>query len=43
MDMKRFTEEFKTETVKKVVEQGHSVADVANRLGQVIPQFRTAA
>ena len=33
MSGKRFPEEFKIEAVKQVTEKGHSVADVANRLG----------
>ncbi len=33
MSNKRYTEEFKIEAVRQVVERGHSVADVANRLG----------
>ena len=30
---KRYPEEFKIEAVKQVTERGHSVAEVANRLG----------
>lgn len=33
MSSKRYTEEFRIEAVKQVTERGHSVADVANRLG----------
>lgn len=33
MSSKRYPEEFKIEAVKQVVDQGHSVADVARRLG----------
>lgn len=33
MSGKIFPEEFKIEAVKQVTEKGHSVADVANRLG----------
>jgi transposase len=33
MSMKRYPEEFKIEAVKQVVDQGHSVAEVAGRLG----------
>jgi transposase len=33
MSNKRYTEEFKIEAVKQVTERGHSVADVAARLG----------
>ncbi|EIC2573343.1 transposase [Vibrio parahaemolyticus] len=33
MSSKRYPEEFKIEAVKQVTEKGHSVADVANRLG----------
>ena len=33
MSSKRYTEEFKIEAVRQVVERGHSVADVASRLG----------
>jgi len=33
MSSKRYPEEFKVEAVKQVVNRGHSVADVASRLG----------
>jgi transposase len=33
MSRKRYPEEFKVEAVKQVVDRGHSVADVAGRLG----------
>jgi transposase len=33
MSKKRYTEEFKIEAVRQVVERGHSVAEVASRLG----------
>ncbi len=33
MSSKRYPEEFKIEAVKQVTEKGHSVADVAARLG----------
>ena len=33
MKGKRYTEEFKQESVKQVTERGYSVADVAQRLG----------
>jgi transposase len=33
MSSKRYPDEFKIEAVKQVVEYGHSVADVASRLG----------
>ena len=33
MSGKRFTEEFKKEARKQVTERGHSVAEVAERLG----------
>ena len=33
MSGKRYNEEFKIEAVKQVTECGHSVSDVANRLG----------
>ncbi|MFL0989637.1 transposase, partial [Vibrio parahaemolyticus] len=33
MSSKGYPEEFKIEAVKQVTEKGHSVADVANRLG----------
>lgn len=33
MSARRYTEAFKVEAVKQVTERGHSVADVANRLG----------
>ena len=32
MSGKRYPEEFKIETVKQVVDQGHNIADVAKRL-----------
>ena len=32
MTSKRYTEEFKIEAVKQVVDRGHTVADVAKRL-----------
>lgn len=33
MSEKRYTDEFKVEAVKQITEQGHSVYDVAKRLG----------
>jgi transposase len=33
MSSKRYPDEFKIEAVKQVVDRGHSVADVAGRLG----------
>jgi transposase len=33
MSNKRYTDEFKIEAVKQVLERGHSVRDVAKRLG----------
>ena len=33
MSSKRYPEEFKIEAVKQVTEHGHSIADVAGRLG----------
>tara|TARA_R110002020_G_scaffold114470_2_gene263193 strand:- start:450 stop:626 length:177 start_codon:yes stop_codon:yes gene_type:complete len=33
MSRPRYTEEFKIEAVKQVVERGHRVAEVAERLG----------
>lgn len=33
MSSKRYTEEFKVEAVKQVIERGHPVAEVASRLG----------
>ena len=33
MSNKRYTEEFKTEAVRQVVDRGYSVAEVADRLG----------
>ena len=33
MSSKRYTEEFKVEAVKQVTDRGHSLADVASRLG----------
>ncbi len=38
MSSKRYPEEFKIEAVKQVTVAGHSVAEVAERLG-VIPPF----
>ena len=35
MGSKRYTEEFKVEAVRQVVEHGHSVAEVASRLGMM--------
>jgi len=34
MSGRRYTEEFKIEAVRQVVERGHSVAEVAERLGR---------
>ncbi len=33
MSSKRYPEEFKVEAVRQVVDRGHSIADVAHRLG----------
>lgn len=33
MSNKRYTEEFKVEAIKQVLERGHSVVEVAQRLG----------
>jgi len=33
MSSKRYTEEFRIEAVRQVTDRGHSVADVASRLG----------
>ena len=33
MSKKRYTEEFKIEAVRPVVERGHSIVEVASRLG----------
>lgn len=33
MSKKRYTEEFKIEAVRQVVERGHSIVEVASRLG----------
>lgn len=33
MSSKRYTQEFKVEAVKQVTDRGHSLADVASRLG----------
>ena len=33
MSEKRYTEEFKIEAVRQVVERGHSIVEVASRLG----------
>ncbi|HED1572152.1 transposase [Morganella morganii] len=41
MSGKRYLEEFKIESVKQVVDRGHSVSGVATRLGMVIPPFLT--
>lgn len=41
---KRYTNEFKTEAVKQVMERGYSVAEVAERLGictKTLYQWRT--
>lgn len=35
MSNKRYPEEFKIEAVKQVTVAGHSVADVAERLGEI--------
>jgi len=37
MSTQRFTPEFKAEAVKKVVERGYSVPDVAARFGRFGP------
>lgn len=34
MTSKRYTEEFKVEAVKQIIDRGHSVASVAARLGK---------
>ncbi len=39
MSRQRYPEEFKVEAVKQVVDRGHSVADVAGRLGIDHAQF----
>lgn len=42
---KRYTEEFKREAVKQVVERGYSIAEVADRLGvctKTLYQWRSA-
>lgn len=39
MSGKRDTDEFKIEAVKQVTERGHSVAEVADRLGHHNAQF----
>jgi transposase len=41
MSGKRYTDEFKIEAVKQVLEQGHSVASVAKRLGITIRSLHT--
>jgi transposase len=33
MSNKRYTDEFKPEAIKQITKRGHSVADVASRLG----------
>ncbi|UKR51840.1 transposase [Xanthomonas fragariae] len=33
MSSKRYTQEFEVEAVKQVADRGHSIADVASRLG----------
>ena len=37
MSNKRYTGEFKQEAIKQIIERGHSVADVASRLGVTRP------
>ncbi len=39
MSSKRYPEEFKIEAVRQVVERGHSVAEVASRLGMTTHSF----
>ena len=41
MSNKRYTEEFKVEAVKQVTDRGHSVADVAARLGVSVHSLYT--
>ena len=41
MSSKRYTEEFKVEAVRQVTDRGHSVADVAARLGVSIHSLYT--
>ena len=36
MSRKRYPDEFKMEAVKQVIDRGHSVADVAGRLGMTM-------
>lgn len=43
MSGKRYTDEFKIEAVKQVTERGHSVADVAQRLGSRDPALGVSA
>ena len=45
MSGKRYTDEFKIEAVKQVIERGHSVKEVAERLGvtphsRVLPRYQ---
>lgn len=41
MSNKRYPEEFKIEAVKQVTDRGHSVADVASRLGMTTHSLYT--
>lgn len=41
MCSKRFTEEFKVEAVRQLVDRGHSVAEVVDRLGVSIHSLYT--
>lgn len=41
MSSKRYTEEFKVEAVRQVTDRGHSVAEVADRLGVSIHSLYT--
>lgn len=38
MASKQYTDEFKAEAVKQVTERGFAVAEVAKRLGGLVPQ-----
>jgi len=41
MSGKRYTEEFKTEAVKQVIERGYKINDVASRLGVTSKSLRS--
>ena len=39
MSSKRYTEEFKIEAVRQVIDRGYSEAEVAQRLGRILDQL----